>query len=90
MGDATLTNESMHLAEGLMAAGFCGVIGTLWATADDDSALVAKGVYRRLFKPADANPDVAQAAYALHVVVQAMRKRNLGFHRWMQLVHMGV
>lgn len=88
-GDAVLMNESMHLSGGLLFAGFCGVVGTMWSVADVDCPPLAQIMYRRLFQK-DKTPDVARAANALHLAVRAMRKKGLSFQRWANFVHMGV
>jgi CHAT domain-containing protein len=89
MGDAQLVNESMHLAGGMILAGFCGAIGTMWSIADFDMPKVANIVYHELFKEGK-DPKVTEAAQALHVAVQTMRRHGVPLHRWLPLVHIGV
>ena len=88
MGDANLTNESMHLAGAMIFAGFCGAIGTMWGVADFDMPKVANLVYNELFGRGKV-PSVTEAANALNVAIQTMRKAGLPLHRWLQFVHIG-
>jgi CHAT domain-containing protein len=88
-GDAKLENESMHLAGAMICAGFCGAIGTMWGIADWDMPKVANLVYSELFKN-DRVPKVDEAAHALNVAVQTMRRHGVPLHRWLPFVHIGV
>jgi CHAT domain-containing protein len=89
MGDAKLVNESMHLAGAMICAGFCGAIGTMWGIADWDMPKVANMVYTELFKN-NRVPKVDEAAHALNVAVQTMRRHGVPLHRWLPFVHIGV
>lgn len=44
-GDEKSKEESVHLAAGMLAAGYSTVFGTLWSIQDKDAPLVAKEVY---------------------------------------------
>jgi len=88
-GDAKLENESMHLAGAMICAGFCGAIGTMWGIVDWDMPKVANLVYSELFKN-NRVPKVDEAAHALNVAVQTMRRHGVPLHRWLPFVHIGV
>jgi len=88
-GDAKLENESLHLAGAMICAGFCGAIGTMWGIADWDTPKVANLVYNELFKN-NRVPRVDEAAHALNVAVQTMRRHGVPLHRWLPFVHIGV
>jgi CHAT domain-containing protein len=89
MGDAGLLNESMHLAGGMIFAGFCGALGTMWSIVDSDGPPLADFVYKRVFGE-EKTPDVRDVARALHIAIRAMRRKGLPFQRWAPFVHMGV
>ncbi|KAG9090063.1 hypothetical protein FRC06_001239, partial [Ceratobasidium sp. 370] len=63
-GDKTLSEESMHLAAGMVMAGYRTVIATMWPVVDRDAPLVADKFYEYMLK--DGVPDGRQAARALH------------------------
>jgi CHAT domain-containing protein len=88
-GDARLVNESMHLAGGLIFAGFLAAIGTLWNMSDSDGPKIAQDVYGKLF--ADGrNPNVTETAEALKMAVQKLRDQGAPFQQWMPFIHIGV
>ncbi|KAK0502223.1 CHAT domain-containing protein [Armillaria luteobubalina] len=91
-GDESLSEESVHLAAGMLMAGYQSVIATLWSIRDVDAPLVAEEVYSRLFE--DGEPDSEKAAIALHHAVQSLRKRvedeSDSFVRWVPFIHVGV
>ncbi|KAG9108822.1 hypothetical protein FRC07_008405, partial [Ceratobasidium sp. 392] len=72
-GDAALPDEAVHLAAGLLFAGYPTVIATMWSIQDQDAPLVAGKVYEYLLK--DGVPDSRQAARALHLAVTSLREK---------------
>jgi CHAT domain-containing protein len=87
-GDETLPEESIHLAAGVMMAGYPAVIGTLWSMTDKDGPFVAEKVYTHLYN--DGNPDSRQAAHALHNAVACLRKQDeQDFLSWVPFIHLG-
>ncbi|KAJ3507857.1 hypothetical protein NLJ89_g6070 [Agrocybe chaxingu] len=48
-GDEKLSEEAVHLAAGMMVAGYKSVVATMWLIRDQDAPLVADGVYRRFY-----------------------------------------
>ncbi|KAJ7449197.1 CHAT domain-containing protein, partial [Mycena latifolia] len=89
MGDAELVNESFHLGGGFIAAGFRGAIGTLWSMNDSDGPVVAKLVYSHLFRNG-REPQVTDAAEALHLAVKELKARKVPYERWIPFIHMGI
>lgn len=87
-GDENRPEEAVHLAAGMLMAGFRTIFATMWSIGDRDGPVVAKEVYTYLMKsPAkDGN-----AAYALHHAVEVLRGRLDGdsFVRWLPFVHFG-
>jgi CHAT domain-containing protein len=90
MGDKPLQEESVHLAAGMLSAGYCGVIATMWTIRDQDAPQVASDVYEHLFRTSP--PDTTKAAEALHLAVQKLQKgpNKKGFHCWVPFIHFGV
>jgi CHAT domain-containing protein len=87
-GDETLPEESIHLAAGIMMAGYPDVIGTLWSILDEDGPLVAEQVYSHLYN--NGSPDSCQAACALHNAVAHLRmKDEKNFLSWVPFIHLG-
>ncbi|KAG9122725.1 hypothetical protein FRC07_000766 [Ceratobasidium sp. 392] len=88
-GDEAVTNEGIHLAGGMLIAGYSSVIASLWPINDKDAPLVADKVYERLFR--SEVPDSKQAARALHYAVKCLREK-IGEEKldsWVPYIHMG-
>ncbi|KIY68278.1 hypothetical protein CYLTODRAFT_374646 [Cylindrobasidium torrendii FP15055 ss-10] len=91
MGDSNVPNEAVHLAAGMLGAGYKTVIGTLWSIGDYEAPLVADVFYRTLLQEKRTTGKL-DAAYALHKAVEALRKKvgEREFVRWMPFVHYGL
>ncbi|KAG8709423.1 hypothetical protein FRC09_000681 [Ceratobasidium sp. 395] len=89
-GDAELPGEAIHLAAGMLMAGFGTVIATMWAMRDDHGPVVAERVYAELLM--DGVPDSRQAAEALHNAVAYLRDRvgEDRYEEWAPFIHMGI
>ena len=87
-GNVELADEAVHLAAGMMLAGYRSVIATMWSMQDQDGPVVADIVYAELMK--DGKADHTRAAHALHKAVQKLRSSGRPFLEWMPFVHMGV
>ncbi|CAE7142272.1 unnamed protein product [Rhizoctonia solani] len=89
-GTEDLPDEAVHLAAGLLIAGYPSVIGTLWSVYDEDAPEVSKELYTYLIN--QKGSDHTKAAKALHGAVQKLRKRvgNKLFERWVPFIHLGV
>lgn len=89
-GDENMPDESVHLAAGMIMAGYPTVIATMWSVMDQDAPLIAKEVYARLLE--GGAPDSRKAAEGLHAAVQTLRAEvgNNAFMRWVPYVHMGI
>ncbi|KAG8784312.1 hypothetical protein FRC12_018819 [Ceratobasidium sp. 428] len=89
-GDSKLPDEAIHLAAGMIMAGYSTVIATMWSIGDYDASLVAGRFYAELL--ATEVPNARGAARALHSAVENLRK-EVGvkeFARWVPYIHMGV
>ncbi|KAJ6543042.1 CHAT domain-containing protein [Mycena capillaripes] len=89
MGDSKLANESFHLSGGFIAAGFRGSVGTLWSMNDLDGPGVAKNFYSHLFRDGQ-QPQAGDAAEALHLAVEKLKRQKVPFERWIPFIHIGV
>jgi CHAT domain-containing protein len=87
MGDEKVAEESVHLAAGMLLAGYRGVIATMWLIRDDDGPRVAEVVYSRMLK--DGKPNRREAAYALHDAVKQLRDSGAEFTSWVPFIHIG-
>jgi CHAT domain-containing protein len=86
-GTKDLEEESIHLAAGMLSAGYRSVIGTMWSIMDHDAPNVTADVYEHLFKTSP--PDHTRAAEALHLAVRKLQDRNKSFFHWVPFIHMG-
>jgi CHAT domain-containing protein len=91
-GHDALPDEAIHLAGGMLSAGYCSVIGTMWSIQDDDAPLVAKEVYSRVVDPVKGTCDVLKSAWALHEATARLRDKvgEKNFVQWVPFIHMGV
>jgi len=89
MGDIDMTNESLHLAGGMIFAGFKAAIGTLWSINDNDGPAVAAAVYSYVFKKGK-QPNISDTAEALHYAIRTLRERGVPPHRWVPFIHIGI
>ena len=87
-GDPKLAEEAVHLAAGMLLAGYRGVIATMWAILDKDGPVVSDVVYAEMLR--DGKADHTRAAYALHKAVQKLRLSGAPFMAWMPFIHMGM
>ena len=89
-GEESLSEEAVHLAAGLMLAGYHGVIATMWSIKDKDAPIIADHVYKKLFS--ETEPDSTKAALALHHAIKVLRQQvgDSAFLSWVPFVHIGV
>ncbi|KZV73849.1 hypothetical protein PENSPDRAFT_749706 [Peniophora sp. CONT] len=95
VGDEATPEESAHLAAGMLAVGFKGVIATMWSIQDADAPIVVEAYYKVLLALRSAgrlgNGETG-AAYALHEATRVLREQvgETSFMRWVPFVHFGV
>lgn len=88
-GDEHRPEEAVHLAAGMLIAGFQSVFATMWSIGDKDAPLVAKEVYTYLLQ--DHEISAGRGAYALHHAVGCLRE-TIGedsFVQWVPFIHCG-
>ena len=98
-GDEKLSEEAVHLAAGMLAAGYQGVIATMWSISDKHGPEVAENFYSNLiiygtkFKRLSTFSS-EDAAHALHYAVQKLRKKlddsESSLLVWIPYVHFGL
>ncbi|CAE7072272.1 unnamed protein product [Rhizoctonia solani] len=88
-GDERLPDEVLHLASGMLMAGYSSVIATMWSIVDDDAPFVADKVYGRLMK--EKKVGNGEAGKALHDAVAELREKvgEKSFGRWVPYIHIG-
>jgi len=88
-GDSELPEEAIHLAAGMLMAGYGSVVGTMWSIRDDDAPIIAEKFYKYLIERADG--DSSRAAYALHDAVSHLRliRGETDFASWVPFIHLG-
>ena len=90
MGDERLSDEAIHIAAGMLFAGYGGVIGTMWSISDKLAPDVARDVYEQLFGNG-TRPDYRDAARALHDAIGRVRESgSASFHTWLPFIHVGL
>jgi len=96
-GDEKLCEEAVHLAAGMLAVGYRGVIATMWSVQDEFGPVVAESFYKYVMEngATSGRPgiDSTSAACALHQTIQDVRKRvgdtEQGLLTWVPYVHFG-
>jgi CHAT domain-containing protein len=90
-GSQQLQDESVHLAAGMLLAGYRGVTGTMWSIMDHDAPQVASDFYAHLLEASPLDP--TRAAEALHLAVRKLQEQlgaTKSFLRWVPFIHFGV
>ena len=87
MGDEKVTEESMHLAAGMLFSGFRGVIATMWSIGDEDAPQIAGEVYKKILE--NGKPNRIRAAFALHQAVRQLQTSGANFLSWVPYIHIG-
>ncbi|KAF6742526.1 CHAT domain-containing protein [Ephemerocybe angulata] len=97
-GSEKLPDEAVHLAAGMLAAGYRRVVATMWAIRDEHAPAVATDFYQYLLDhrdPADGSGfDGTHSARALHHATQQLRIRlgndsDESLLAWIPYVHFG-
>ena len=87
-GEKNLPDEAIHLAAGMLAAGFRDVIGTMWRIRDDAAPIIAESVYAKILKGGKLHVD--RIPFALHDAVEDLRAKNPdSFMSWLPFIHLG-
>ncbi|KAL5634526.1 hypothetical protein ACGC1H_002545 [Rhizoctonia solani] len=88
-GDEQLPDEAVHLASGMLMAGYKSVIATMWSVDDSDAPLVADKVYSQLMIYSKLGN--GEAGNALHNAVAELRDKvgEKEFGRWVPYIHIG-
>jgi CHAT domain-containing protein len=89
-GDSELPEEAIHLAAGMLMAGYGSVVGTMWSIRDNDAPIIAEKFYKYLIE--EACGDSSRAAYALHNAVAHLRdvRGENNFGSWVPFIHLGM
>ncbi|KAF8997844.1 CHAT domain-containing protein [Cyathus striatus] len=94
-GDENVAEESVHLAAGMLSAGYRSVIASMWSIKDKTAPILAGDVYSYLFDNAGDKPEPnsSLAAFALHAALQHLRKDNVDSEEallsWVPFIHVG-
>ncbi|CAE6451635.1 hypothetical protein ACGC1H_002463 [Rhizoctonia solani] len=88
-GDEALPDEAVHLASGMLMAGYSSVIATMWSVVDEDAPFVADKVYSQLM--VEGKIGNGEAGKALHNAVAGLREKvgEKKFGRWVPYIHIG-
>ncbi|KAF6754601.1 CHAT domain-containing protein [Ephemerocybe angulata] len=96
-GEHRLSDEAVHLAAGMLAAGYRRVVATMWSIGDKHAPEVANDFYQYVWSSTDSGGgnsfDGIHSAYALHHALQRLRLRLDESERsllaWIPYVHFG-
>ncbi|KAF9530112.1 CHAT domain-containing protein [Crepidotus variabilis] len=98
VGDDKLSEEAVHLAAGMLAAGYQGVVATMWSINDSHAPQVADDFYGHLLQVKKENGanrlDSRRAAYALDEAMRKIRAKlgdtEAGLLTWVPYIHLGL
>jgi len=96
-GNEKLSEEAVHLAAGMLAAGYRSVVATMWSIKDRFGPDVAESFYKDLMERGKISGkpqlDSSHAARALHHAIQGIRTKlgdtEQGLLTWVPYVHFG-
>ena len=93
-GDLQLSEEVVHLTAGMLAAGYRGVVGTMWKISDMYGPKFATEFYQYLLRERGLEGlDSTRAAYALDYATRKVREGlgegDAAFLTWVPYVHFG-
>ncbi|KAJ2927363.1 hypothetical protein H1R20_g9731, partial [Candolleomyces eurysporus] len=97
-GEEKLSEEVVHLAAGMLAAGYRRVVATMWAISDGHAPEVASDLYgyllARRVEGDGSGFNGSDSAYALHHAIQQLRERLVddseqSLLTWIPYVHFG-
>jgi CHAT domain-containing protein len=95
-GDERLSDEAVHLAAGMLAAGYRGVVATMWSISDQYGPQIAEDFYANLIAYSEEQNILSSenAACALHYAVQKLQKKlddsESSLLVWIPYVHFGL
>lgn len=100
-GDKNLPEEVVHLAAGMLSAGYRSVVGTMWSMEDLLGPDLAEFFYERLLNDGMSKGDSSEfkidgagAARALHHAIQRLREKvsdsPLSLLAWVPYIHIGI
>jgi CHAT domain-containing protein len=89
-GSDRLPDEAMHIAAGMLIAGFRSVIATMWSIGDGTGPRVAEKIYGHLFLNDTDKLASTEAAFALNEGVQSLRKAKYPTSDWVPFIHIGI
>ncbi|KAF6753882.1 CHAT domain-containing protein [Ephemerocybe angulata] len=96
-GDEKISDEAVHLAAGMLAAGYRRVVATMWSIGDQPAQEVATDFYDFILAhrkgDSGATFDATLSAHALHHATQQLRHRldnsEHSLLAWVPFVHFG-
>ena len=98
-GDEKLTEDAVHLAAGMLAAGYRSVVGTMWSIFDKHGPDVAEFFYESLLNyttniKGQPKLDGRDAARSLHRATERLREKISdspdSLLAWVPYIHVGV
>jgi len=96
-GDGKLSKEAIHLAAGMLAAGYRSVVATMWSIRDHYASEFAEDFYTTLIEDKESFSG-EHAARAIHRATQHLRRKlareksdlELSLFVWVPYVHFGL
>ena len=99
LGDETLSDEAVHIAAGMLAVGYRGVVATMWSISDAHGPEIAEAFYQHILDESGEGVttrrlDGSCAARALDHSIRKFRKKTENVEKalltWVPYVHFGL
>ncbi|KAF9007070.1 hypothetical protein BDQ17DRAFT_1351367 [Cyathus striatus] len=82
--------EAVHLAGGMIAAGYTSVLATMWTISDEKTPLVVNIIYEELLRSTE-NTCAAEALHRAGVrLIDSLGCEDLALLTWVPFIHTGV
>ncbi len=99
-GDQRLSEEAVHLAGGMLAAGYRSIVATMWSILDIHGPFVAEKFYQSLLEcredKEEGKLNGEYAAHALHSAIQQLKQQSEVYKMddpllaWVPYIHVGI
>jgi CHAT domain-containing protein len=87
-GDASICEEAVHLAAGMLLTGYRGVVATMWSIPDMHTPQIADKFYAQLL--GNSPPNRKDAAKCLTNAIQQICETGVPLAAWVPFIHIGV
>ncbi|KAG8990678.1 hypothetical protein FRB94_013184 [Tulasnella sp. JGI-2019a] len=89
VGHSTHSDQTNHLATGMLLSEFRTVIRSMWEIEAEDRLVVLREFSKYIFRNGPEAADYSDAAMALSMAAKELKRRGIPPKRWIGVVHYG-